>query len=94
MTILKSFRDKVPELGIVELDNNLPTDVLDLLMTAVVPAPLLSNRLKVMGDRPPSLLSGLKTITLIQILSCLHDKPPPDSPAVVWALEPRLRERR
>ena len=65
MTILKSLRDKVPELSIVELDNNLPTDVFDLLMTAVVPAPLLSNRLKVMGDRPPSLFASLEPVALI-----------------------------
>ena len=94
MTILKSLCDEIPKFGIVELDNNLPTNVLDLLMTAVVPTPLLSNRLKVMGDRPPSLLSSLKTITLIQILSCLHDKPPPDSPAVVGSLKSGLRKRR
>ena len=65
MTILKSLCDEVAEFGIVELDNNLSAYVLDLLVTTVMPAPLFSNRLKVMSDRSPCLFASLEPVALI-----------------------------
>ena len=43
----------------MKLGHYLTANVFDLLVVAMIPAPLVCNRLEVMGDRPPGLLPGL-----------------------------------
>ena len=59
MTVLECLRNGIAEFGAIKLDDDLSSNILDLLMTPVIPAPLFANCLQIMGDRTPGLLASL-----------------------------------
>ena len=59
VAVLKGLCDEVPQFSIVELDNNLTSNVLNLLVASVLPSTQFSYRLEVMGYGAPGFLSSL-----------------------------------
>ena len=82
------------EFNISEFHNNLTANIMYVLMAAVMPSPQLANDLQILRDGAPSLLSGLQTVAVQQVLRGLEEEPPPDCAAVLGALESGFRQRR
>ena len=93
VTIMKDFRDIFAEFRVLELYNYLSANAFDLLMTAVVPSPLLGYRFECMSYRTPSLFARLQSVPLLQVLTSLRDEPAGYGPPVFGALKPPLRKR-
>ena len=56
---------------VIEFNHDLTAYILYLLMTLVVPAPLFSYYLQVVGDRAPCLFAGLEAVALQQVIARL-----------------------